>query len=453
MNSLSRVVWTEGMYLGTHHFQAQSRYFEESIHFATSALWAHSYGLLGYDLDADALRNGTMAVVHARGVFRDGLLFQMPELDPLPAPRLIADLFTPTLDHLTAYLSVPERQSNGRNIGVAENEAVARTRYVAETQSIHDETNGLDQKPVALGRKNITIAFEGELPANSVSLPIGRIVRSGSGQFAFDEKYVPPCLQLGASPRLMALLQQLLEIMEDKSSSLVRAAHTKTSAQSGYSAREIANFWFRHALNGGIAPLRHLFHTKRGHPEELYLELARLSGALCTFALDADPRTIPPYDHDRPDRCFDQLDARIRGHLETVLPTNCISIPLHPAGDYNWAGEIKDQRVLGRSQWIFAIHSEIPEHELIARTPLLIKVCSQLFVPELVKRALPGLSLTHVPVPPAAVNARVETQYFAIGKSGPCWNHLSETRKIGVYVPGEFPSPELEILVVIDSGN
>src|SRR4051794_35998425 len=36
MRSLSRVVWFEGMYLGPHHFQAQSRYFEDSTNFATS---------------------------------------------------------------------------------------------------------------------------------------------------------------------------------------------------------------------------------------------------------------------------------------------------------------------------------------------------------------------------------------------------------------------------------
>jgi type VI secretion system protein ImpJ len=30
MKYLSRVVWPEDMYLGPHHFQAQSRYFEDS---------------------------------------------------------------------------------------------------------------------------------------------------------------------------------------------------------------------------------------------------------------------------------------------------------------------------------------------------------------------------------------------------------------------------------------
>src|ERR1017187_9884327 len=61
MKLLSRVVWAEGMYLAPQHFQAQNRYFEEAVHFATASLWRDSYGLAACQLDADALRNGTGA--------------------------------------------------------------------------------------------------------------------------------------------------------------------------------------------------------------------------------------------------------------------------------------------------------------------------------------------------------------------------------------------------------
>jgi len=87
MKYLSPVVWAEGMYLGPHHFQAQSRYFEDSILFATSSLWHCNYGLSVYAMDPEALTNGTVSVLHARGIFPDGLQFHMPESDPLPEPR------------------------------------------------------------------------------------------------------------------------------------------------------------------------------------------------------------------------------------------------------------------------------------------------------------------------------------------------------------------------------
>src|SRR3954452_6285042 len=79
MRLLSRVVWSEGMYLGPHHFQVQARYFEDATRFATASLWPFSYGVAGCRLDADALENGTLSVLHARGIFPDGLVFDLPD--------------------------------------------------------------------------------------------------------------------------------------------------------------------------------------------------------------------------------------------------------------------------------------------------------------------------------------------------------------------------------------
>ena len=42
------------------------------------------------------------------------------------------------------------------------------------------------------------------------------------------------------------------------------------------------------------------------------------------------------------------------------------------------------------------------EADLIRLAPQLVKVCSKEFVPKLVERALPGMTLTHLPVPPSA---------------------------------------------------
>jgi type VI secretion system protein ImpJ len=447
MKLLSRVVWSEGMYLGPHHFQVQSRYFEDSLQFAASSLWFAAYGLAGVELDADALENGTISLLHARGILPDGLPFNMPEGDPVPPVYAIGEHFPPTRDGITVLLGIPPRKPDGLNCSLAD--GVNGTRYLAESRVLHDENTGADERPVKLGRKNLRLMFDTEPAADLVTLPIARIVRDGKGHFTLDPNFVPPVLQISASARLMLLVQRLIEILDDKSASIARQG--ASSGLTEFSTREIANFWLLHAVNSALAPLRHLLVAKRGHPEELFLELSRLAGALCTFALDKHPRDLPVYDHDSLSECFETLDRHIRAHLETIVPTNCISIPLKAAGDYFYEGEVADQRCLGRSRWVFAIRSKLGEAELMARTPQLVKVCTPPFVRELVRRALPGMALTHLPVPPSAISARVETQYFGISRTGPCWDHMVQTRRVGVYVPGEFPSPEVEILVVLES--
>jgi type VI secretion system protein ImpJ len=445
MKLLSRVVWSEGMYLGPHHFQVQSRYFEDSIQFATSSLWFAGYGLAGVELDADALLNGTVSLIHARGIFPDGLPFNMPESDPLPEPRAVADLFPPTRDGIQVLLAIPPRKPNGFNCALEPNGIDARFR--AEARLLHDENTGSDERSVQLGRKNLRLLVDTEPSGDLLTLPIARVIRDGSGHFAYDPNFVPPLLQIGASARLLSMVQRLTEILDEKSVTIGKGPRSRGE----FSTREIANFWLLHAVNSALAPLRHLLIAKRGHPEELFRELSRLGGALCTFALDSHPRDLPLYDHDNLSESFEKLDRHIREHLETIVPTNCISIPLKQAEPYYFEGEIADSRALGRSRWVFAIRSRLGDAELMARTPQLIKICSPPFVRELVKRALPGLALTHLPVPPPAISASVETQYFGISRGGPCWDHMVKTRQVGVYVPGEFPEPEVEILIVLDS--
>jgi type VI secretion system protein ImpJ len=438
------------MHLGPHHFQAQSRYFEDSIQFATSSLWFEPFGLIGIEVDTEALANGTISIVNARGIFPDGLPFHMPECDSLPAPRSIAELFPPTRDTLTVLMAIAPRQSDGLNCALSEAEADG-ARFVAQTRAFHDENTGRDEKPVQLGRKNFKLLLDIEPADGYLTMPVARIMRDGRGHFIPDPRFVPPVIQISASERLMTMLRRLIEILEDKSASITGARKSQGKTLAEFSTREIANFWLLHAVNSSLTPLRHLGFSKRGHPEELYVELARLGGALCTFALDSHPRALPLYDHQHLDDCFDALDLHIRTHLETIVPTNCLSIPLKRTRDYFWEGAITDQRVLGRSRWVFALQSRAGEAEVIARAPQLVKLCSSQFVGELVKRALPGAALTHLPVAPAAISARVDMQYFGVSKAGPCWDHIVQSRQVGVYVPGELPEPELELLVILES--
>ena len=439
------------MYLGPHHFQAQSRYFEDSIHFSIDSLWFCPFGFLGYELDAGALANGTLKLTHARGVFEDGLPFDMPASDPLPEPRSVEQGFPPTSNALIVYLAVPERKQRGGNCVLETGAAANGVRYVAEERAVMDEITGGDEKPVRFGRKSIRFLFEGEPKEGYETLPLARVRRIGANQFNFDDHFIPPVLKFSASPPLLAITERLIGILEEKNKSFTGATHGFDRQAGGMSSQQIATFWFLHSINSGLASLRHLFLAKRAHPEELFNSMLHLGGALCTFGLDSSAALLPAYEHLDLQICFEALDQHIRDHLELVVPTNCLSIKLEQVDRYFWEGDVKDTRLLGNSRWYFSISDNIGEAELINGTPALVKVCSARFVGELVKRALPGMKLTHAPVPPSALGPRITSQYFTVNRSGPCWDHIMETRRVGIYVPADMPSPKLELLVLLDS--
>jgi type VI secretion system protein ImpJ len=345
---------------------------------------------------------------------------------------------------------VPRWLSGAQNCSLESN-GNGNSRYISAIEELQDENTGLDQKPVRVGRKTLRLVLDEDISEGLTTLPLCRIRRDGTGHFAFDPVFVPPVLQISASTRLIAMLGKLVEILESKSEMItVDQQSSAGKFQAAMSPRQVWQFWFLHAINSSLTPLRHLLLTKHGHPEELFREMSRLAGGLCTFGLEVHPRALPSYDHGSPGEAFSALEHHIQHHLEILLPTQAIVIPLKPGARYLYDGEIKDQRSLGPSRWILGISSNMGEADLISRTLQFVKVCSSKFVPELVKRALPGLTLTHLQVPPSAVSAKVDYQYFMISRNGPCWEHIQQTKQVGVYVPGEVPSPTMELIVLLE---
>lgn len=455
---LSKVVWEEGMYLAPQHFQAQAQYGESLTWFVLEQLWFAPYGFLGLALDDEALRNDTLALEHARGVFPDGLVFQMPEYDLAPPVRNIADSFPPMRDTMDVYLAVPKRKHGAANCLLArENESGCKPgRLIAHSVTLVDDNSGLDPKVVHVGRKNIRFLLDSEIETGDASddevlLRVARLRRTALGRFARVEHFVPPVLQIGASPVLAGELHKLLVTLEEKARMLVRPKDLAMGTVSGFSAEGISNAWFLHCINASVGPLRHMLGLVRVHPEQLFLELVRLAGALCTFSVDSHPARLPSYDHESLAECFGALIAHILSHLELAVPSNVVQIRLNRGAQYFWEGSVVDERAVLRSRWILGIRCELGESELMERTPRLVKLCSKEFVPRLVERAIPGLKLTHLAVPPPALQPKIGFQYFLVDRSGPCWEHLVKTREVGLYVPGELPNPELDLTAILES--
>ncbi|MGB6899130.1 MAG: type VI secretion system baseplate subunit TssK, partial [Candidatus Acidiferrum sp.] len=352
---------------------------------------------------------------------------------------------------LLVFLAIPERRPEGPNCTLDSESSQIEVRYRAEMRTLPDDNTGRDEKQIEIGRKNIRFALETQDNKGLVTLPVARVLRDGSGRFIFDPAFIPPCLQISASDRLLVIAKTLVDILDEKSASLSRARRATAQGRAGYSSEEIASFWFVHTVNESLSVLRHLSVSERGHPEQLYLEMSRLAGALCTFGLDSHPETLPAYNHDDLEKCFGPLNQHIRAHLELVVPSNCVQIPLVLAGRNFRNGDVLDQRCLDRARWVLAVRADTGEAEIIAKTPRLIKICSKDLLPELVKTALPGLGLVHLPIPPSAIAPKVEFQYFGISRTGSCWEHIVQTRKVGVYVPDDIPGAEIELLVILES--
>jgi type VI secretion system protein ImpJ len=451
MKRQPRVIWTKGMFLSPQHFQAQDLYFEDLLQFRFGASNYKNYGVTELRIDTEKLTNGLFKLVAARGVTPDGEAFDMPGSDVLPASREVG-VWPSNDETLDIYLSLPDRRINARNVtlpGQREGSGPADTRYTSETIMMPDDNQGADEKPVHVGQKAFRLLFGKESRGGYSSIRIAQLERSPTGEPRLRASFVAPCLDLASSEYLMDLLRRQVDILLTKSAKLSGPRQEKGKAAAGFSAEDTDKFWLLHTVNSYLPEINHIYKTRHGHPEAAYVAMLRLAGALSTFSLKGGPGDLPDYDHDDLGTCFKNLDARIRGLMETVIPSKFSSIPLKLGDRQIWSGSIDDDNLFKNSQFYLAVTAEkMGVADIIRKVPLYLKMSGPDDIDRLVRTATPGVGLLHTQVVPPAIPRRLESQYFQVNQSGPHWDAIRLSRRISISAPAEIENPKMEVIVV-----
>jgi len=447
MRQLEPVIWTRGTFLNPQHLQIQDRFLENSLDFHLQALHFRAWGFSRLQIDDTQLAAGTFAITEATGIMTDGLLFDIPSADNTPAPRPMAPHFDPDQTTLDVYLAIPSYREGGFNITNSKRDA--DTRYRAEVEMVRDENTGQNEKPVMVARKNFRLLFEGENREGFSSLRVATVEKGASNLYHIQPRFVPPLVDFRANEYLVSIARRLLEVLTARSTTLSALRRQKNQTLADFTAADIPAFWLLYTINTALPEFRHLFEARGGHPEPFFHAMLQLAGALTTFSTKIHPRDFPVYDHDNLGPCFTNLDEKLRTLLDTVVPSNFVSLPLRNTHTTFFATSIDRDDYLVNTRLYFAIKAEMPVADLISKVPYLIKIASGDLVEELVQRALPGVRLTHVPSTPTAIPMKLGYQYFSLTPGGPAWDSILKARNLAAFAPADFPNPVMEIDILL----
>jgi len=447
MRQLQPVIWAKGTFLTPQHLQLQDRFFESVLEFKLGALRYCPWGFAELQIDHEALSAGSLSLSRAVGLFPDGLVFEIPDSDAAPGARRIDQSFGPDENTLEVFLAVPQHRDRGFNVSVGQKSG--DTRYQAEIALSRDENTGLAEKPVQVARKNLRLLLEGEPLQGNTTLRLARVKKTPTGVYQLDPLFIPPLLDISASEYLVAILRRLVEILTAKSSTLSGTRRQKNQSLADFTASDIANFWLLYTANSYLPIMRHIFESKKGHPEGLYTAMLSLAASLTTFSTTLQPRDLPVYDHENLGACFSDLDEKLRTLLETVVPSNFVSLPLKLTRPSIYSTALANDKYLVNTRMYLAISADLSEADLLKRVPQLVKVCSATHIETLIRQALPALQLTHVPSPPGSIPIKLNYQYFSLNQSGACWEAVQRARNLAAYVPGDIPNPQLELIILL----
>lgn len=446
-----KILWGEGLFLRPQHFQQQDAYHEWRLAQMSRLLHPYAWGVRHVKVDPDALQTGLLRLLALQVVMPDGELFNAPAEDELPPPVALASLGegqAQTTGECVFHLALAPLRAHGTNMAATRDEADTSVRYYRSAHQANDAyTDAVAAEVVAL-RKSARLLPDTAPRAHLVSLPLLRLKKTATGGFELDGRFMPPCVNLQASPALVLHLRRLLDVLQAKVDALYGMHREPSKNIIEFRSGDVASFWLLHTASTAFAGLSHLARHPGLHPERLFEKLLELAGALMTFSKSVTLADLPTYDHANPGPGFVRLDQMVRELLETVISTRYFSIALQENLPSFHQGRLESEQIKQGTQLYLGVSAAMAPAELVDVVPHRFKVGAPDDVDKLVLSAMPGVRLVHAPQVPAAVPVRPGSYYFTLEPRGTLYERMMQAQALTIYVPSGIQDLRLELVAV-----
>ncbi len=449
-NSHSKILWLEGMTLDPHHFQQWDRYQTHQLDARIRSLNPNYWGFTALAIDDNRLTNGEIAITECGGILPGGLVFRLPDDDPLPASRSVADAFEPSAARLDIYLCLPVIRG-GANVQLQDNQGAHLARFRADALSVTDENTGFEERTIEVGRPNFQIRFGTEQLEGFSALQVASVVRSSGGFFEQDSRFIPSSLTLSASTRLSAVASDALELSLAKSAELDER-RTATAGQRQLTPSDITAIGLLAAVNAHIPVLKNHLSGSGCHPVSLYETLLSLAGHLSAYSADISlhPREFPEYDHSNLTDCVNRMSEIISTILGGAKPSRHYrQLVLTTVRENLYEAEISEEELATADIILSAKSAEIPEARLMSELPAMIRIAAPEMIESVLRSYTRALQVEHTSRLPVGMPEDATASYFKVERSGPFWDGIVESKKLAVFVPAEFADVDLKLIAIL----
>ena len=441
----SRVVWSEGMFLRTQHFQQHDRYVERLVSRRVGGLVAHGWGVEALQIDRDLLAIGKFALASGHGVMRDGTPFVLPEDAPPPmdVPENARDA--------TIYLTLPARRPGAAEI-LTDERSDAIARHVAKDVEVVDSVAGFNARAnIQIASLRLRYGIDGDELSGYVLLPVARVVEVRPDKsVVLDDAFIAPCLNCAAQGQLAGFIADINGRLYQRAEAL--AARVAGPGARGFA--EIAEFLVLQLVNRNLPLLSHLAADAASqHPERLYRAFIELAGELSTFTTDSRRAAeFPPYRHDDLRATFAPVLADLRESLSKILAPTAIPIPLQKRKFGVQVAIIEDTGLFKSATFVTAVRaSGMPIDALARQFPTQVKFSPVEQITAIVNSALPGIPLRALQVVPRQLPYVGNTLYFELDRNNSFWKQMERpggTGGLALHIGAALGEVELELWAI-----
>jgi len=337
MSGTNRVVWSEGLYLRTQHFQQQDRHAEALMRAGLQAAAWQPQGFSRLELDR-------------------ATPFSIPQTAAPPPPVAIAAGAAGV-----AHLALAVEQTGVATMDPAHAEP-SGARYRGEVVQVRDTVrNGADPSEVEVARLALRLLGPAEATAGFVTLPVAHVEGlRADGSVAIPDGDLPPALSIAALPWYSGFLQEVV-------TGLDRIAEAHGALVLGGAGRSIENLLILELANSARPRFAHLLAQNLSHPCALYEDLVALAGRMATYGSSSRRLSdLPVYDHRDAGAAYGPLADTLRSlmlSLRHVEPKSR-ALPVAKHSQNVWKVRIDNPEILKTSRIVLRVGSTLSEESL-----------------------------------------------------------------------------------------
>ena len=313
------VLWSEGMFLRPHHFQAADRYLGELTGLHSQLDHPYGYGVFRVTVSEDGIANGILELVGLKARLRDGTIIanEPNDVQSIDLKVRLPDGATGNLP-ITVFLALPSASEGRAN--VSEDSGDSRARYSALRREVDDHSTGGNRQEVGLMQLNGRIMFTTEDTTGFEIVPIMRLLRTGAegAKFKVDPNYFPPSITTQSWSELATLIRELRNFMGSRIKTLSVMIQDKGITLSSQVQGDLEKIFLMHVLNESYGELSCLAFASGVHPLVAYTSLCSIVGRCSIFSPTAAIEEVPKYDHDDLARIFRWASDLIRKLINSI---------------------------------------------------------------------------------------------------------------------------------------
>ncbi len=420
----------------------------------------HFWGTGELEIQKAALGMRSLNLLKGAFLFPDGTFAVTPG-NALVEARPFEEAWVEGGKPFTVYIGLKKWNPSGENVTVVdklENLSEVTTQFVTtpDPEEVKDLHSGGPLGRVKRLHYLLKIFYETEREqlGDYVLIPAAQLERMGE-EIRLSQRFIPPCLTISSSEPLFYLVKEIRDQLAARAHQLEEYKSQRGIQTAEFGSRDMVYLLALRSLNRYVPILFHFTEVPQVHPWAVYGVLRQTIGELSSFServnvmgeSEDGSRVLPNYDHRNLWECFSAAQDLVVQLLDEITAGPEYVIRLIYDGTY-YAAPMKPAIFEGRNRFYLVLKTEEDPKLALKSMETMAKLSSREHLPILIARALPGVGIEHLPVPPQELPRRARSIYFSVNHHTDQWALLQKNNNIALYWDNAPEDLEVELMVV-----